>query len=139
MKMNSTDRYKDFPYISLCGKERNYVRCDDYPFVYTHIFKSTNKNGTIEDFIAYNHAGELLYVRFKPDKIFMLPDTGRVYHPAPDRVGHVGLVRSKLAIEMSKYFTFDNGEHQPPTRFTWERTEYKLDNQWFHTAIKNKP
>lgn len=139
MKPNHTDRYKDFPYLSLCGKERNYVRCDDFPFVYTHLFKLANENGEMEDRIAYNHTGEVLSVPFEPNKIFMLPNTGRVYHPAPGRVGHVGLVRSKLAIEISKHFTFDNGENLPPTRFTWDGKEYELDNEWFNNAIRNKP
>jgi hypothetical protein len=35
--MNRTGRYEDeFHYLSLCGKERNFVRCDDTPVVFTH-------------------------------------------------------------------------------------------------------
>lgn len=37
LKKNDTRRYQDFPYLSLCGKERNYVRCDDLPIVFTHV------------------------------------------------------------------------------------------------------
>lgn len=41
IKLNQTKRYLDtFPFISLCGVERNYIRCDDLPIVYTHILKN---------------------------------------------------------------------------------------------------
>ncbi len=38
LKMNNTLRYTEFPYLSLCGKERNFLRCDDLPVVFTEIF-----------------------------------------------------------------------------------------------------
>ena len=39
LKKNDSLRYaEDFPYLSLCGKERNFVRCDDIsPIVFTEI------------------------------------------------------------------------------------------------------
>lgn len=137
LKINTTDRYKEFPYVSLCGKERNFVRCDDYPFVFTHVLKRKFDDRE-ETNLAYNHAGDLLTLKFQPEKIFMLPETGRVYHPAPERAGSIGLVRSKLAIEFSKYFHFDEGESNPPTQFVYEDKPYQLDRQWYHDVIKNK-
>ena len=36
LRLNETGRYQtEFKYISLCGRERNYVRCDDRPIVFT--------------------------------------------------------------------------------------------------------
>lgn len=137
LRINRTGRYTEFPYLSICGKERNFVRCDDYPFVYTHVIKKESNN-IKEDHLAHNHAGDLLSVKFEPEKVIMLPETGRVYHPAPERAGSVGLVRSKLAIEFSKHFTFDNGEHQPPTKFTWDDQTYTLDNRWYHEIVQSK-
>lgn len=140
MKLNNTGRYPEFPYLSICGKERNFVRCDDYPFVYTHVTKKPSVEGDRQDnYLAYNHAGDLLTLKFEPEKIFMLPQSGRVYHPAPEKVGSIGLVRSKLAIEFSKYFIFENGEMQPPTHFKWNNKTYVLDTEWYNEAIKNKP
>lgn len=130
LRLNNTNRYKEFPFISLCGKERNYVRCDDYPFVFTHVITKI-ENGTTENYLSHNHAGDLLLVKFKPNRVYMLPETGRVYHPAPARVGNVGLIRSKLAIEFSKNFVFENGEASPPTHFSWNESIYKLENDWF--------
>ncbi|XP_018577164.1 UPF0598 protein CG30010 isoform X1 [Anoplophora glabripennis] len=136
LTINTTGRYKEFPYISLCGKERNFVKCDDYPFVFTHVL---NKEDQEELRLAYNHAGDFLTLTFQPEKIFMLPETGRVYHPAPDRAGSIGLIRSKLAIEFSKYFLFDEGEFSPPTQFIYENKTYNLDRHWYHNVIKTKP
>lgn len=123
LRMNNTERYPEFPYLSICGKERNYVRCDDYPIVFTHVENTKH--------LAFNHAGDLLKLDFEPSKVLMLPESGRVYHPAPQRVGGIGLVRSKLAIEFSKFFKFEKGEHQPPTHFTFDGVVYELDNEWY--------
>lgn len=136
MRLNETGRYNDFPYLSICGRERNYVRCDDYPFVFTNVIEKTTKNGHNELHLAYNHAGNLLSLQFKPEQIFMLPESGRIYHPATAKVGHIGLIASKLAIEFSKNFIFDNGERAPPTKFNYEGNTYLLKFDWYYDAIK---
>ncbi|XP_055695419.1 UPF0598 protein CG30010 [Lutzomyia longipalpis] len=129
VRLNNTDRYSgSFPYLSPCGRERNFIRCDDLPIVYTHTMEDGMK-------LSYNHAGDLLTVPFQPDKIFMSPDTGRVYHPAIERYGSIGLIRSKLAIEFSKNFDFQDGEAQPPTHFTWKGTKFELDREWVSKTI----
>lgn len=134
---NNTNRYTEFPFLSLCGKERNFIKVDDCPFVFSHVI-STEVNGKSELHLAYNHADDLLTLNFEPWKIFMLPETGRVYHPAPKRAGSVGLIRSKLAIEFSRYFHFENGEQNPPTHFTYDGVEYQLNNNWYYEAVKNR-
>lgn len=54
---------KDFPYVSLCGPERNYVRCDDLPVVFTKIVeKEDSETGETKDWFGYAHAEELLMV-----------------------------------------------------------------------------
>lgn len=61
--------------------------------------------------------------------------TGRVYHPAPEKVGGIGLVRSQLAIEFSASFDFENGETNAPTHFTWRDKRYKLDTVWYKDKL----
>jgi hypothetical protein len=39
LRHNETGRYHEFQYLSLCGRERNYVRCDDRPIVFHTVFK----------------------------------------------------------------------------------------------------
>lgn len=85
------------------------------------------------DKLSYAHAGDLLTVDFEPNKIYMAPLTGRVYHPAPEKYGGIGLIRSKLAIEFSKYLEFDtaHGDNdQEPIKFTWNNESYTLDREW---------
>lgn len=141
IRQNKAERYKDFPFISLCGRERNFIRCDDVPIVYTHI---TTKDG--QDVMNYGHVGDLLVTPFMPDKIYMLPTTGRVYHPTEDKYGGIGLVRSKLSIELSKNFKFQNGEGKPPTHFRWRNKNYELDQCWlqekaekFNITVREDP
>ena len=102
-------------------------RCDDRPIVFTQLF--TDEDG--DELFSYNWGGERLALPFEPEKVCMCPDSGRVYHPGPEKIGGVGLVRSALAIEFSKTFTFDNGESDPPTKFRWKDKEYILTNELF--------
>ncbi|XP_393829.3 UPF0598 protein CG30010 [Apis mellifera] len=136
LKQNDTGRYmKDFPYISLCGPERNFVRCDDLPIVFTKILqKENNETGKNEDWFGYAHAEELLMVPFEPKKLYM-NQSGRIYHPAPKKAGGIGLVRSKIAIELSSSFNFEEGEEKGPTHFFWKDKMYTLDCNWFKDKI----
>ena len=44
LKVNDTQRYqKQFPFISPCGRELNYIRCEDIPVVFTHIVDASTK------------------------------------------------------------------------------------------------
>ncbi|XP_044582095.1 UPF0598 protein CG30010 [Cotesia glomerata] len=132
LKINDTNRYaNDFPYLSLCGKEINYVRCDNLPIVFTHIIQY--KNGS--DFLSYGYGEDSLMVSFEPNKLFMNIQTGKVYHPGPITANGIGLVRSKLGIELSSYFEFDNGENQAPTHFNWNGTRHSLEEQWYRDKL----
>lgn len=137
LQKNNTDRYvEDFPYLSLCGKERNFVRCDDLPIVFTKLVQKTNgSTGKEEDWFGYAHAEDLLMVPFEPERLVMNIDSGRVYHPAPDKAGGIGLVRSKIAIELSAFFSFENGEQCSPTHFTWKNKKYTLDGTWCEDKV----
>lgn len=123
LKKNDTDRHPDFPYLSPCGREKNYVRCDDCPVVFTNV---SNIDGI--DMFCHNHAGDLLKMPFEPMKMYVRPENGRIYHPGPKKTGSIGLVQSKLAIEFSKSFTFDCDNKA--THFTWRNNKYQLNVEW---------
>lgn len=138
LKINDTERYKnDFPYISPCGRERNFIRCDDLPIVFTHILP-TSPGSSEEEKISYCYGAELLTAKFEPDKIFM-SNTVKVYHPAPERYGSIGLIRSKLAIELSKLFEFEEGDEAGPTKIKWNAINYKIDSSWIKVTKSFKP
>lgn len=137
LRLNDTNRYPDFPWLSLCGRERNFIRCDDLPIVYTHILPLSSSIDSKEQ-LSYAHAGDLLSIDFQPNRLFMAPSSGRVYHPAADKHGAIGLVRSKLAIEFSKNFEYvDEDETKPPINFQWNGVKYNLDKEWID-SVKSK-
>jgi len=113
----------------------NYIHCDDTPIVFTHIIEEAN---SAPDHLSYCGAGDKLTLPFEPTSICMLPETGRVYHPAPAQFGGIGLIKSSLAIELSKFMDFEDGDElQPPSHFTWNGTKHKLSNVLFD-VVKNR-
>jgi len=129
LRLNKTSRYEsEFPYISLCGRERNFIRCDDTPVVFT---EQLRKDDT--EVLSYAHAGQVLTLPYEPHKLYMDPRNGRVYHPAAPQVGGIGLVRSKLAIELSQHFEFPAGEASP-THFQWNGERLELQNEWVNNT-----
>jgi len=168
LKLNDTGNYEDeFPYLSPCGRERNYVRCDDVPIVFTHFLDA---DGSVEQLqtmqpqqeqprLSWGGAGDKLTTVFEPWRLCMLPSTGRVYHPIfspsssslpsssssktkssnikPSKdLPPVGLIKSSLAIELSKYFKFERGEEEPPTHLFWCGQRYELTNELVEMAEK---
>jgi len=135
LKINKSNRYADdFPYISRCGPELNYIRCESKPIVYTDIYLNDNKYELI-----LNNIGAKFTVPFQPQKLCMLPKNGRVYHPASTKVGGAGILKTSLAIEFSSYFTFeDTKDIEQPTHFIWDGRKYELDNElWGYMQHEN--
>ncbi|CAH0393393.1 unnamed protein product [Bemisia tabaci] len=124
LRRNETGRYPEFPYVSPCGRERNFIRCDDLPIVFTHVIRDTEV-----EWFGYNNTGDTLKVPFEPTKIYMA-ENGRIYHPAEEKHGSVGLIQSKLAIEFSKLFKFKE-DSEIPFQFEWNNQIYDLDSEWF--------
>jgi hypothetical protein len=109
LRRNDTDSYADsFPWLSPCGREKNYIRCDDTPFVFNKLIQEENNW-----LLAYNHGPKSMSLAFQPEKMCMLPETGRLYHPAPGKVGGAGLIKSSLSIELSSNFVYEKDEHVP--------------------------
>ncbi|TKR96787.1 hypothetical protein L596_010758 [Steinernema carpocapsae] len=106
---------KEFPYYSACGIERNFIRCDDRPVVYTDL----NQN---ED--LWMIANSTKTAEFQPSKLFMGPN-GRLYHPS--KFAHYALVKSALADELFPRFRFDSDGK--PTHFTYKDEVIELDNE----------
>ncbi|XP_040211132.1 UPF0598 protein C8orf82 homolog [Rana temporaria] len=128
VRRNRSGRYEEeFPYISPCGREHNYIRCDDRPVVFTHLLREES-SGLQK--LSYCGGGDQLAVGFEPERLVMLPENGRVYHPAPEKSGGVGLVKSSLAFELSSCFEFPGGSTSgTPSHFHWEGKRYILTNE----------
>jgi len=89
--------------------------------------------------LTYNGIGPRLKFEFQPHKLCMLPKSGRIYHPGPEKAGGVGLVKSSLAIELSRYFIHKKGrpDADPPTHFVWNGAEYELDNELWNILCES--
>ncbi|XP_029778986.1 UPF0598 protein C8orf82 homolog isoform X1 [Suricata suricatta] len=117
LRPNRSGRYEaSFPFLSLCGKERNFLRCEDRPVVFTHLLAS----GPGTQRLSYCGGGEALAVPFEPARLLPLAANGRLYHPAPERAGGVGLVRSALAFELSACFEYPPGAPALPSHVRWQ-------------------
>ncbi|XP_059692251.1 UPF0598 protein C8orf82 homolog [Gavia stellata] len=126
LERNRSGRYEaEFPFLSPCGRERNFLRCEDRPVVFTQLLPGSGESRLL----SYCGGGERLAVPFQPESLVMLPENGRLYHPAPAKAGGVGLVRSALAFEWSPCFEYGRGPAQPPTHFIWEGRRYQLTEE----------
>lgn len=137
LQFNKTGRYTtDFPFVSPCGPEMNFVRCDDQPIVFTHLVKNDSRTHCL----AFGGHADMLTVPFQPEKLCMLPQSGRLYHPAPDRTGGVGLVKSLLAIELSQQFLYDgvDPDRDCPTHFVLDSETFKLDHSLLARLTDNQ-
>ncbi|MBN3277878.1 RHG39 protein, partial [Polyodon spathula] len=131
LRRNESGRYQDsFPFLSLCGRERNFVRCDDRPVVFTQLLGGAGGGGGPE-LLSYCGGAERLVVPFCPTALYMHPGNGRLYHPCVERSGSVGLVRSALAIELSCRFEYRPGQENigQPTHFIWAGSRHQLTNE----------
>lgn len=112
------------------------MRCENRPIVYTDI-KADIQGAS---YIVVNGIGDKLMWPFEPQKLCMLPRNGRVYHPAPKRVGGAGILKTSLAIEFSSYFLFEDGtnDESQPSHFQWNGVTYKLENElWNVLKVEN--
>ncbi|XP_066121515.1 UPF0598 protein C8orf82 homolog [Saccopteryx bilineata] len=117
LRPNRSGRYEaSFPFLSPCGRERNFLRCEDRPVVFTHLLAA----GPGPPRLSYCGGGEALAVPFEPARLLPLADNGRLYHPAPERAGGVGLVRSALAFELSAFFEYAPGASALPSHVRWQ-------------------
>jgi hypothetical protein len=97
LRQNNTGYYEhEFPFVSLCGKERNYLRCDDKPIVFHSRVRS--KDPGSPDMFLY--AGNIQYP-IQYTALNISEETGRLYHPSPV-LTPLALVGGHLALEMGK-------------------------------------
>lgn len=144
LKFNETDRHVEaFPYLSLCGRERNYLRCDDLPLVVTEMDYE-------KDIMYLNQLKSLNWAfRFDPANLYHNFDTGRLYYlfenerlrietPETVKQDHsaraklnikhafdrlpfqIALVKSSISINLLKNVVHDQSSSSSEKRFQFE-------------------
>ncbi|CAD5206715.1 unnamed protein product [Bursaphelenchus okinawaensis] len=114
LALNNSGQYPEFPYISECQGELNFLKCDDRPYVFTTLDEESNT------WIVNNSNRK---VAFEPSKLCMFPN-GRLYHPSPFEA--YGLVRSAIAEALFRRFRF--GDDGIPVEFEWQGRLISLTN-----------
>jgi len=105
LRPNTLGTFEEYPFISPCGKEMNFVRPADTPIVFDRIDYS-EPNGFPRLVYASAHSQE-----FDPSALVWHTETERIYHPVTKHKrlkGSMGLLRSHLGISLSERFVFEN-------------------------------
>lgn len=87
LRANDTGMHSEYPFISPCGREMNFVHCSDTPIVYSALVgdKLTAHGGITSSFDPAS-------LRFG--------ENSALYHPAP--VGDYGRIRADLLLEFGR-------------------------------------
>ena len=110
-----------FPYVSLCGRERNFIRCADVPFVLTRLL---DENDLFE---CCHIPSTTLTIPFQPEKLFVKPDTGRIYHPLVETFHtSFALIKDSIAERLSSHLIYDEKTDGSPISIEWKGKIYSL-------------
>jgi len=113
----SAESKNDYPFISPCGTEMNFVRPADTPIVFDRL---ESVDG--EDLLVYNAN---TYETFNPNGLVWKTKTNRIYHPVLKHSNlspTLGLIKSHLAITLSEGFSYeDSGLY-----IEWKGTKYLI-------------
>ncbi|GMT00357.1 hypothetical protein PENTCL1PPCAC_22531, partial [Pristionchus entomophagus] len=115
LKINKTERWNEFPFMSRCGIECNYLRCDDRPLVFTRLKREGD-----EDKLLIGESS--LQITFEPSSL-LLGSNGRLYHPS--RLD-LALLTSKLADELFPHCRFD--ENARAVEIEWRGKKYPIES-----------
>ncbi|ETO19415.1 hypothetical protein RFI_17827, partial [Reticulomyxa filosa] len=81
---NKLSIHEEYPYISPCGKEMNFIKCDTSPIVFFDLIaKEASSDSGAEWELIY---GGSLRVPFDPYALRVHGKNWKVYHPVPDNV-----------------------------------------------------
>lgn len=104
-----------YPYRSPCGKEMNFIKCADKPFVFDDLRREETAEGGEGRWLLSYGGGELS-VPFAPAKLRISLSTGRLYHELQTKHmtlsnGHgLALVRSQLAVVFGNTITLHDDD-----------------------------
>ncbi|MCS7204768.1 MAG: DUF4505 family protein [Leptospiraceae bacterium] len=116
IQYNQTQMFENYPYLSPCGKEANFIACPDTPIVFRKI----------EDQKLY-FAGSLS-IPFDETKLAYVETSGLLYHHWKDNLyGRLGKyvmmeIANEISLKEGKYFY---KERLIPTYFSFQDLIFK--------------
>ncbi|KAF4036736.1 hypothetical protein GN244_ATG11450 [Phytophthora infestans] len=108
-KIKEEEEFLEYRFRSPCGKEMNFIKCADRPFVHEDLRRDESSGKWTLIF----GGGELM-MPFLPETLRISLSTGRLYHDvqtkhiASNTPESVALVRSQLAVELGKHIDVHN-------------------------------
>mmetsp|Transcript_11757 Transcript_11757/g.23132 ORF Transcript_11757/g.23132 Transcript_11757/m.23132 type:complete len:241 (+) Transcript_11757:116-838(+) len=104
LRPNTLGEFEEYPYVSPCGKEMNYIRPADTPIVFDRL-ETDEEDG--KEYLMY---ASDMKEPFDPSLLQWASDTDRLYYPIREHKrmkGERALVRSHLAVQLSQHFILD--------------------------------
>ncbi|OAF69226.1 hypothetical protein A3Q56_03002 [Intoshia linei] len=138
LRLNTSNRYKEFKHVYLCEGERNYLICQDTPIVYTDLI-DVRKDDCDKDNVSNQYLNQLyqtssdnlaliynnclrLTTNFDPSKINVKTE-GKIYYR--NKYKSNSIVKSALADILAQRFVFDCND-KLPTHIEWNNYKYSL-------------
>ncbi|RLN48393.1 hypothetical protein BBJ29_004395 [Phytophthora kernoviae] len=133
-KSKEEEAFLEYPFRSPCGKEMNFIKCADRPFVFEDLRRGDDDQWTLV------FGGGELTMPFLPETLRISLSTGRLYHDvktkhvAPGTSEGIALVRSQLAVELGKHIDVHDFPDDPDAVEninTLVIGDFKWDNQHY--------
>ncbi len=69
----------------------------------------------------------ILSIQFEPERLYVKPDTGRIYHLLPEKF-HTGfaLIKDSIAERLSTHLIYEDKADGQPVSIEWKGKMYKL-------------
>ncbi|KAG7392579.1 hypothetical protein PHYBOEH_006319 [Phytophthora boehmeriae] len=135
-KSKEEEVFLEYPFRSPCGKEMNFIKCADRPFVFEDLRRDDDDQWTLV------FGGGELTMPFLPETLRISLSTGRLYHDvktkhvAPETSEGIALVRSQLAVELGKHMAVHDFPDDPDDvkdidtlvigDFNWDNQHYSI-------------
>jgi Domain of unknown function (DUF4505) len=110
----------EFPFVSLCAGELNFVRAADRPVVFQRLARAGSE-GEVDELVY----GASLKTPFLPDELWVSRETGLLHHPSPQC--RYGSFRTALAMEL--------GEHLKPAEFGEDSWAFDWGGRWINVPV----
>ena len=102
VKLNQSGRYEDdFPFVSPCGREINFIRCDDLPVVFTHlldqnrqVIQDIGKHGVSEVTVSKSQLTEPSSRETGEIQTQLSPSSGELLESQASQSGQRSVLRS---------------------------------------------
>lgn len=128
LRANTTQFYPEIPFVSLCGKEQNFLTVDDpvAAVVFGDLLKT---NDEVEQRLSWGFSN--LQQSFKPSALVSDHESGRLYHPV---VGHkhltdrLGLLNQTITDHLSTAITTISTADSVKSTILWKGKEYVIRN-----------